>query len=553
MSIADIDALHEVAGDWRGESKLIDHPDLEAFSQLAGRFCAALGETAEEGYWGPVVRMLKRARWDAATTPLPLSSAATGLSEAARDAAPRLRQCRHVAPELATAAEDLAARLAALAESADDPLGDAVREVLAPAVEEYGSAVAEQAKEYARARVDASDGGADPIRGAVTPPEPVQAPTLGVLLRSGRYAAQVKAAVADLALPVVVLTPPEFTAARPLDLVAIAGPSAWFPPTVLRACRARQMVFIYPSWIRDAEPQAGLLAGSTEHSARTHLARAPRRRTVPFDASLPLAPAEDWVPQADWHAISAAGKKRAADDTGADPVAAWLFALASGEGVYLEATEGSRAYVVEFEHEVSVHQEPTAHIEVGDFVMLRTEGDGDYIRAIADAILGTSAPRLRGMQATWKRELADELTTRGSKGVRRALEAAGAGPVADANLRQWIRPDSIRPRDPANFSAILAVTGSRERFGEFWGAMGTIDSAHRRAGMQVRALLVEEIVRGDRSVIGGQGWADFDVEEIEGEGALRVARVEGRAPEAHTVPRTRTRRPFPIARDLWLG
>lgn len=553
MSLADIDELHQVAGEWRGERKLIEHPGLEAFSQLAGRFCAALGEAAEEGYWGPVVRMLKRARWDAATTPLPLSSTATGLGEASRDATPRLRRCKDVAPELATAAEDVAERLTVLAQSADNPLGDAVRQVLAPVVEEYELALAEQVEAYAQARADTANGGTEPVGAEVITPEPTPAPRLGVLLRGGRYAAQVEAALADLRLPVAVMTPTEFTASRALDIVAVAGPSAWFPSTVVRASRARRMVFIYPSWIRDAEPPAGLLAGSTVHSARSHLARAPRRESVPFDANLPLAPAEEWVPEADWHAISAAGGRRAADDPGTDPVIAWLFALASGEGVYLEAAEGSRAYVVEFHDDISVHQEPTAHIEVGDFVMLRTDGDGDYIRAIADAILGPNARRLREIQAAWKRQLAEELSVRGSRDLRRALQAAGAGPVTDTNLRQWIRPESIRTRDPANFSAIMAVTGSRERFGEFWGAMGTIDSAHRRAGMQVRALLVDEIVRGDRSLIAAQGWADFDVEEIEGEGALRVARVEGRAPDAQTVPRTRTRRPFPIARDLWLG
>ena len=142
----------------------------------------------------------------------------------------------------------------------------------------------------------------------------------------------------------------------------------------------------------------------------------------------------------------------------ANLVGAWLFALASGEGVYLEATEGSRAYVVEFQEDVLVHQEPTSQIEAGDYVMLRTEGDGDYIRAIADAILGDKAPRLREMQATWKAELArnslpvvpvasDELLT------------SRASHVTDANIRQWIRPDSIRPRDAANFSAVLAVIG----------------------------------------------------------------------------------------------
>ena len=82
VNLAEIDELHKVAGEWTGERRLIENADLEAFSQIVGRFCGALGETAEEGYWGPVVRLLKRARWDAATSPLPLGAPSTGIADA---------------------------------------------------------------------------------------------------------------------------------------------------------------------------------------------------------------------------------------------------------------------------------------------------------------------------------------------------------------------------------------------------------------------------------------------------------------------------------------
>jgi hypothetical protein len=314
------------------------------------------------------------------------------------------------------------------------------------------------------------------------------------------------------------------------------------------------MVFVYPSWIRDTEPQEGLLAGSPQRARRSRISRAPARTSAPFDEALPLTPAEDWVPKADWRAISAAGQRRGGYEGGGEPVDAWLFALASGDGVYLEAGEGSRAYIAEIEEDdVSIHQELTSHIGAGDFIVLRTEGEGDYIRAVADSVLGRNASPLREMQASWKRDLAAKMNELGGRGLRRALESAGAVRATDNNIRQWLRPDSIRTRDPADFSAITAVIGARERFRELWDAMGAIDSAHRRAGFQVRALLVDEIRRGDRSALAAQGWADFDVEEIEGEGALRVARVEGRAPETQRIGRSRTRRPFPIGRDLWLG
>jgi hypothetical protein len=561
MTFAEIEALHVVAGDWAGERRLVEHPELEAFSQLTGKFCGALGESAEEGFWGPVVRMLKRARWDAATTPLPLSSPATGLADAAREAVPRLERCKHVAPELAAAAEDLAQRLTALAACNDDPLGDAMREALGARLSPVGIPSAGERLQAASPLGGAAPtGNAEGGVGQNTTVDtdgsdeavPAAPPAVAVLLRNGRYLSEVEPVVAALGVDVSVITSAELMTSAPLDVVAAIGPAAWFPAPVVRAPRAAQMIFIYPAWIRDAEPQSRLLAGSGAGDTRSRISRAPARATAPFDDALPLTPAEDWVPSADWKAISAAGRRRIGEDSGSDPVQAWLFALASGDGVYLEAGEGSRAYIVELDEDVSIRQELTSQIEIGDFVVLRTEGEGDYIRPIADSILGRNAQALREMQAGWKREFAEKMNELGSRGLRRALDNAGAVRATDNNIRQWLRPDTIRPRDPADFSAITAVIGARERFRELWDGMGAIDSAHRRAGFQVRALLVEELVGGDRSLLISQGWADFDVEEIEGEGALRVARVEGRAPDTQLIPRTRTRRPFTIGRDLWL-
>lgn len=550
-TFAEINALHDVANSWQGERILIEHPELEALSVLIGKFRGALGESADDAYWEPVVRMLVRARWDAATTPLPLSSPGAGLAEARRSAVARLRQCPRVAPELAAAAADLADRLADLGASADDPLGDAVRDVLSHWAGELDASMARRGiAEDSQLTLDGAGGLGAPLTDTGWPGVGRR---VAVLLRNGRYSEDVKAAVARFGRPIAVLTPPALIASRPLDLVIAVGPSAWFPPSVTRTGRARRLVFAYPAWLRDSEPQEALLAGSGQRATRSRIAPAPARTSLPFDAGLPLAPADEWVPQADWRGISAAGHQPRGNEASSEPIDAWLFALASGEGVYLEAAEGSRAYIAEIDEDVSVRQELTARIQEGDFLVLRTEGDGDYIRVMADSILGRDAPRLRALQAEWKSKLADAMAELGSRGLRAELQQEGAIRASDQNVRQWIRPDSIRTRDPADFAAIVSVIGERARFRELWNAMGTIDSAHRRAGFQVRALLLAELRGGDRSVLTARGWADFDVAEIEGEGALRVARVEGRAPDKQPVTPSRTRHQFEIGRDLWLG
>lgn len=548
MRFAEAAALHEVALDWHGERQLVEHADLEAYSLLVGKFCSALGDAAEDSYWSPVVRLLKRARWEAATTPLPLSSPGLGLSHAEDGAVSRLRQCREIAPELASAAEDLADRIVDLTARPDDPLGDTIRDLLSARAAERAATVPVSSPAIEDPNGQALDAGAQEAtleRGR----------RVALLLKSGRHGAEVRAAMsAPGAPPVGILTPAQLATSRPLDLVVAIGPTAWFPQHAIWASRAHKLVFIYPAWVQDSEPQSMLLAGSGSRWKSDRIARPAARLSRPFDPQLPLAPASEWEPAPDWRAISAAGQQREAAEGGGEPVDAYVFALASDQGVFLDAEEGSRAYVAEIEDsEVSIHQELTARIGRGDFLVLRTEGEGDYVRAIADSILRQNAGPLRALQAAWKRDLAAKVSELGVRGLRDALEKAGAVRATDNNIRQWLRPDSIRTRDPADFSAIAAVIGQRDRFRELWDAMGQIDSAHRRAGFQVRALLVDEIRRGDHSPLAGRGWADFDVKEIQGEGALRVVRVEGRAPEPQKVARTRTRTLFTMGRDLWLG
>jgi hypothetical protein len=257
------------------------------------------------------------------------------------------------------------------------------------------------------------------------------------------------------------------------------------------------------------------------------------------------------VPKADWQAIFRSAPQHADGQT--EIVRASLFVLASGEGVYLRCEDGARAYVAEIGAAVSVRQEPVADVGPGTFLVLRTEGDGDYIRAIADRLLGPKKAALRAKQDRWSAQLREALEVLGADEVVRALKKAGATHASVSNVRRWSEPESIRTRDPADFWAILELAGRRDEAQEDWKAMAAIHAAHVSAGQLVRSLLMDEIGKGDAEALAEQGWADYEVAEIEGEGTLRVARVEARSPEAVDVAIHQTRRLLELERDLWQG
>jgi hypothetical protein len=74
-----------------------------------------------------------------------------------------------------------------------------------------------------------------------------------------------------------------------------------------------------------------------------------------------------------------------------------------------------------------------------------------------------------------------------------------------------------------------------------------------RAGNQVRQRLLDEIARSESTELLRTGWADYDAEEIEGEGALRVARIVGIGPEVEEVPRGKLRKLARVSEDAWHG
>lgn len=503
-SLTRISELYDLAATWEGDRVLVEHPGIERFSAGVGELLGSLGEDQHEDFWAGITRPLKRLRWVLATTPLPVNHPAQDVRGVADAVVPRLRQCRHTAPSLAHQAGELADLLEHLWACGDDPLGDAVRQ-----------------------------GSGGSLSGVV------------LLLADGRLADTVAEAFPESR----VLTAPQLLRTQTATAIAI-GPSAWFSPAIIRAPRAEHLTFTYFGWLRDRDPEPDLLVGSPSR-VRSAIAKPPGRSAsrVPLPAG-PDSDAADWLPRIEWNAVTRVARRNAGSGHG-EPVPAQLFVLVSGDGVYLDVKDGAQAYIAELEDEINVRQVPVSSLREGTFLILRTAGEGDYIRELADSLLGTRAAHVRSLQARWKQKLAHELEEYGARAVCSRLTRLGAPRAREDNVRRWAAPDSIRPNDARDFAAICQLVG--EPAEELWAAMSVIFTAHLQAGNEVRKLLVEEIRKADSADLLRRGWSDYDVESIEGEGALRVARIAGRAPDALDVPRSRLRKPFELSEDLWLA
>jgi len=514
MDLAEVDRLYEAASTCHMDRLAVDHAGVRGFAQSLGAFQKRLGTDASDEYWLPVLRILRRARWELSSVPLPLDHPGLDLvfsAEAMRD---RLRDVADVYPRVSEPARLLLEQVEHLAQSEADPLGDAVVELLAKEKDES---------------LDS-----------------------GVLLKNASMGTAVRQHLGQRGVQV---TPVIAEGLRrqmgPSRLIAI-GPRRWFPTYVTAAPRTKNLTFVHFRWIRDPDQDDGAFPVSLPGSSSIQVPAHPL--SEPAESGESFVEAEDLLPRIDWEAIVAQHAGPREDEYDPDVASASLYALAGGLAVYLDASPGARTYVVDLEGDEGrrVHQEVTSQIDSGHFVLLRSEGGGDYIRAVADRILREDAARLRTLQEKWKELLRDKIRSQGLHRVTEQLSKHGCDEPSKMNVRYWSSRDSIATGEYRDFQAILRFVRLENEADDLWSAMKMIRAAHVRAGQHIRRLLSARVVAADVSELRERGVMHFDL-GAQGGGKLSAYRVEAKAPQQVTLSRRQLRHPFTLERDLWHG
>ena len=368
------DELYDTAASVTLGRACIEDEPLRSFSVSVQMLRNRLGEEARDSFWQPALARLRRVRWDLATVPLPSNDPALGLPEAAAFVAHSLGDCRRVYPDQADAAGNATELLSSLSQRDANPLGDAVA---------------------ARCRGSAG--------------------TTALILQNGRHATAVEGFMRRMGIRLAVLVPTQLSGSRVFESALVVGPTAWFPSYVFAAPRARSIHIIQLDWLRDPPLELGMLVG-TEADGTGHWISLPAHE--PAGTLGGTLTARELEPVTDWGAIVAGtGVRSAGSVDQPDVVEAYVFLLASDQAVYLEAEDGSRAQVVELGDAKQLRQVSTAAIAAGTYLVTRLGGEGDYIPAIADSLLGEEAARLRDRQREWKAKLRRVVDASGPEGT----------------------------------------------------------------------------------------------------------------------------------------
>lgn len=285
----------------------------------------------------------------------------------------------------------------------------------------------------------------------------------------------------------------------------VFGSTYWYPKYFFTSPRSKQIHIVSFNWIRDnlkenekfsAFPQGKEM----ENIAVTTVGMLKDNLEPHKVQGIDVLTEEDFKLIKDLNQISRRIKEKSEDNSEYQLEApARLFYLEGEKGVFLENSPDASAIVIDLlEDEVSrVKRVAVQDILPDLFILLRTEGGGDYIVPIADKILGEESRKYRQIQRHWKELLLKKIMECGALEASIQLIDYGSQRANEVNIRNWVSPRSIKPKDSQDFSAIMKYIGLNSKMEEYWEIMEVIDRAHRMAGQHIRKLLLRQVLNAN--------------------------------------------------------
>jgi hypothetical protein len=477
----------------------LDHTGFRDFCFGLRAFERALGDDVTDDFWQVFLRRLKRYRFEVTAAPVSFHNPAIAGPELLQELESCIEHCDSLYPTLASRATALLGAYRELSTCSDNP---GLR-VLFDLFEE------------------------------------TQPGRAGLLLSEARLIQPVEKTLAGHSRfsDLEVLTQSQLREDMQLVRLVVFGPARWYGDFVFSAPRAARIDHLQYRWIAGAWRPEPVFPGSI-------------RKAYPSDQQGQSSDPEEGATEQGQDGTNGSGSRyftpgelvptlnmgEIARKFGQARAGTWynedvetrLYLLEGGWGVFLDNDEQASVLTVDLEGSVpQLRRTPTREIERGMFILLRTEGGGDYIVPIANRLMGAEATRVRELQKLWKLRLRQKVQQYGLQRVSEMLRALGSVRANPGNVRRWMWERSIRTQDFQDFRALMKLTDMGDKPENLWRIMEYLDSAHRDAGRKIRELLLKQILNTDVSELVRSGRMDFQLPQAEGGrfSAFRVERV----------------------------
>lgn len=471
----------------------VAHADFYILCRAIKTFEQALGEAANDEYWATFIRWLRRYRFHMLAAPLPFNWQDPRLPDLERRIEEHITRCNAIYPQFSSQAHDLLNIFHQLAISSSNPLLECLMQVWRGLPEESAAILVKEAR--------------------------LVAATEAVVRASQTVAYK----------DVDVIAPSQADYARCYQHLFVIGSMYWFPNHIIAAPRANTIHIVSYRWLVNKWQHRPVFTGTSQGSIGA-ISEAQASNTEEPDILLKTT---DFLPVIDARALSQRLSHNAGEvDSEQEDVPARLLVLAGDIGVFVEAADQTKVLTINLDNDDS--DDARGHIQrvtfnelaPGMFILLRTEGGGDYIVPVADKLMGPElARRARQSQAHWKSLLRKAAFQRGLFETCIDLIDLGSRRANETNVRNWMASRTIRPNEQDDFRAILRLVGLEADFDTYWGNTEIILHAHRKAGFHIRDQLLRQISVSDLQPLRKLGQMEFFLPKADG-GSLTAFRVE---------------------------
>ncbi len=514
MSIYSFDEVSDV---YRSSNRItikvhsVSSTNLQTFNRNIGLLFRTIGEGSNDEFWPPIISALKRFRFDVSAAPLSEDI----LSEKAKTLNENLKGKIHYC-DVAYSSE-LAGMLKLLAEQAQQ-LSETVETNLLDVLVELVSKN--------------------------------QSEKTAIAIRESRLIPQTQETIRRIAAlqSCEIVCPSHLREAKCYSRIFVIGAPKWFPEFVFSSPRSKELHIIKHKWISGNWKPELVLASPYKSYGNIFQPLEITDEDSDFTDDNP----EELIPRLNLkhildNALEQSVRLMNDDD---DVVVAKLFLLENDWAVFLEADEGSSVDIIDLDEEIKkrVRRVTIRDVQPGIFILLRTEGGGDYIVPVADRIMGNFKEKARSDQKQWKTLLREYVKREGTSKALNELRNLGSSRATHMNLNHWMSFRGIRTESYDDFLAIMKLIGLEKDAKKYWETMGIIRAAHTRAGFTIRSMLLDQVNKSDINALKHYGKMDFELAE-QGAGSLSAFRVTDIANDTVEVIHWRIGEPFRIESD----
>lgn len=508
VSFVDADNVYKCCSGTSFKQATVEHILFNKYYLALRRLEKELADETATDFWHPLLKIMRHYRFEAASAPLSFSRIPCYKENTTIFLEQKKQQVRHVQPLVKPVADEAIDLLLELHQCDDNPVIQNIADLAA---------------------------GYENNEVAVLIKEPrLINPSVDEFKRVGLYN---HITLTDLY---------QLRNHRCFKRLIIIGSSYWYQDYeyVFNAPRATEIVQLKYDWIKGWWKNKTDFLGSTQNRCDKEESQ---RQLLEGRYHLKEADEDIFHLETDWGEIRARAifEKTENEIEYVEDVEARLLLLEGDSAVYVDESDSSRVLVVDiYDNDENVEEEietasrvkrlMVSQLVPGMFIVLRTSGGGDLIIPLADKIMGSAAIEARHTQFVWKDMLSREVRKTSAEEVARRLKSMGSLIANETNVRNWISPNSIKPRNVNDFRIIMTFLGMKDQTEEYWQNADMIDRAHRKAGFNIRKLLLKKLLETDIEMLYRVGRADFELEEGAG-ASLSAIRINDISKDSYLV------------------